>query len=104
MDMVCDNTELLPSMLHSNKKETKETKENPCLLYIVVFQTVVLVVILCILSSLAPDIARTLKDVQVVMPEMKLSVERLTRMVPEVNKGISILRRICVKFNFGNCQ
>lgn len=84
--------------------EPKEPKEpNKTLLFLVVFQTVVLIAILCILIALAPEVARTLKDVQVVMPEMRLSIERMGRMVPEVDRGVRILDQACVVLNLGSC-
>jgi hypothetical protein len=67
-----------------------------------VFQTFVSAVMLCILILLAPEISKTLSDVSVVLPEMKITVEKLGKLVPEVNRGMSSLDKICVALNL-NC-
>jgi hypothetical protein len=93
--------ELLPTQF--NKREQRE-KPFACILYLVLFQTLVLAVILCLLSALAPEITNTLADVQIAMPEMKLSVERLTYLVPEVERAIAILDSMCVDMGLRGCK
>jgi len=95
--------EILPVHAEHLVSSVEPKEPNKTLLFLVVFQTVVLIVILCILIALAPEVARVLKDVQVVMPEMKLSIERMGRMVPEVDRGVRILDQACVVLNLGSC-
>lgn len=69
-----------------------------------VCQTLVLVIILCMLISLAPIVRNTLNDVSMTLPEMKTSTEHLTWMVPEVARAINILDRVCVTLGMSNCS
>lgn len=67
-----------------------------------VFQSIVLAVTLCILISLAPEISKTLSDVSVVLPEMRITVLKLGKLLPEVERGMNTLDQICVALNL-NC-
>lgn len=64
-----------------------------------VFQSVLLTVILCVLISLTPEISRTLSDVSEVLPEMRVTVLKLGKVLPAVNRGMSSLDKICVFLN-----
>ena len=75
-----------------------------CMMTMQVCQTIVLVIILCMLISLAPIVRNTLNDVSVTLPEMKNSTEHLTWMVPEVARAINILDRVCVALGMSNCS
>ena len=92
---------LLPTQV---QRQPAPDKMKVIMMTMIVFQTVVSAAILCILISLAPEIRKTLSDVSVTLPEMRLTVERLTWMVPEVTRAIEILDRVCVALGMSNCS
>ena len=84
------------------QRQPPPNKMKVMMITMLVFQTIVSAAMLCILISLAPEISKTLSDVSVVLPEMKITVEKLGELVPEVNRGMSSLDKICVALNL-NC-
>ena len=100
---------ILESSVHEKMENLLPIQRQPppnkikvMMITMLVFQTLVSAAMLCILISLAPEISKTLSDVSVVLPEMKITVEKLGELVPEVNRGMSSLDKICVALNL-NC-
>jgi predicted PurR-regulated permease PerM len=62
---------------------------------IVLFHIVMMGIVVATLTQIAPEVQRTLTDVNIILPEMRRSLLDLGQMLPEIKKGMSILQKLC---------
>ena len=62
---------------------------------IVLLHIVLMSVIVANLVAIAPEVNRTLNDVNHMMPQMQRTLFDLGKMLPEIKQGLHVMRQLC---------